>query len=96
MKKIKIVLFGVSLQSANKGCEALAYSLFTILNDALKRHDLYADVFSVIYVPKGEALDRDLAAFDRIDHMFLPNQKKNPVASGTSSKRFVKRICAST
>lgn len=89
MKKIKIVLFGVSLQSANKGCEALAYSLFTILNDALKRHDLYADVFSVIYVPKGEALDRDLAAFDRIDHMFLPNQKKNPVAQWN----IVKAVC---
>ena len=77
MKLVKIVLFGVSLQSANKGCEALAYSLFTILNDILRRHDMRARVYSVIYVPKGEALDRDMTAFDHIDHVFLPNRKRS-------------------
>lgn len=77
MKEIKIVLFGVSLQSANKGCEALAYSLFTILNSILRRHNMRARVYSVAYVPKGEALEQDLAAFDHIDHVFLPNRKRS-------------------
>ena len=77
MRKIKIVLFGVSLQSANKGCEALAYSLFSVLNDILRRLDRYAEVSSVIYLPKGETLKRDLSAFEHIEHRFLPNRKRS-------------------
>lgn len=80
MREINIVLFGVSLQSANKGCEALAYSLFSILNDLLKQCNMRAKVSSVVYLPKGEALERDLSAFDRIDHTFLPNRKKSLAA----------------
>lgn len=77
MKQIKIVLFGTTLQSGNKGCEALAYSLFNLINDILRRHDMTAKVFSVVYLPYGQTLDRDLSAFDRIEHTFLPNRKKN-------------------
>lgn len=80
MREINIVLFGVSLQSANKGCEALAYSLFSILNDLLRLRDMRAKVSSVVYLPKGEVLERDLSAFDRIDHTFLPNRKKSLAA----------------
>ena len=80
MKEIKIVLFGVSLQSANKGCEALAYSLFSILNDQLAQNYMRAKIYSVIYQPRGEALERDLSGFDRIDHTFLPNRKKSLAA----------------
>lgn len=77
MKEIKIVLFGVSLQSANKGCEALAYSLFSLLNDILRRHNMRAKVSSVIYLPAGQALERDLSGFQYIDHRFLPNRKRS-------------------
>ena len=77
MKQINIVLFGVNLQSSNKGCEALAYTLFYMLNQALQRHDMTAKVSSVVYLPYGQTLDRDLSAFDRIEHTFLPNRKKD-------------------
>ena len=77
MKPLNIVLFGVTLQSSNKGCEALAYSLFDMLNETLRRRDLTAKVSSVVYLPYGERLERDLSAFDRIEHTFLPNRKKS-------------------
>ena len=77
MKEVKILLFGVSLQSANKGCEALAYSLFSMLNTILRRRDMRAKVSSVVYLPKGQTLERDMSAFDRIDHVFLPNRKRS-------------------
>lgn len=80
MKRINIVLFGVNLQSSNKGCEALAYTFFYMLNNALRRHDMTANVSSVVYLPYGETLDRDLSTFDRIKHTFLPNRKKEPKA----------------
>lgn len=77
MKRLHLVLFGLTLQSGNKGCEALAYTFFYMLNDALRRHDMTAQVYSVVYLPYGQTLDRDLSAFDRIDHAFLPNRKKS-------------------
>lgn len=77
MQMVKIVLFGVSLQSDNKGCEALAFSLFSMLNEALRRRDMWADVSSVVYLPRGEAQDLDLTAFERIHNVFLYNRKKS-------------------
>lgn len=76
MKNINILLYGLTLQSGNKGCEALAYTFFYMLNDALKRLDMTARVSSVVYVPHGQTVQRDLSAFDRITHTFLPNRKK--------------------
>lgn len=80
MKKLNVLLYGLTLQSDNKGCEALAYSFFYMLNDALKKLDMTAQVSSVIYVPHGQTVQRDLSAFDRITHTFLPNRKKEPKA----------------
>lgn len=77
MNKIEIVLFGLTLQSSNKGCEALAYSFLSILNDTLKRLNVYANVRSVVYQPKGTILNRDVSMFERIEHTFLPNRKKS-------------------
>ena len=76
-QEINIVLFGTTLQSDNKGCEALAYTLFYILNTVLRRHDMTANISSVVYQPYGQTLERDLSAFDRIRHTFLPNRKKS-------------------
>lgn len=77
MRQIKIILFGVTLQSDNKGCEALAYTLFHMLNRALRRNGMTAHVYSVVYLPVDECLNRDLSFYERIEHTFLPNRKKS-------------------
>ena len=91
MKTIKVLTFGLTLQSDNKGCEALAYSFFYMLNDLLKEKGLRAQVRSVIYVPYGERLERDLSMFDRIELTFLPNRKKSVRAQSAILKAM--RTC---
>lgn len=90
MKQVNILLFGLTLQSGNKGCEALAYTFFYMLNDALRKHDMTANVSSVVYVPHGQTIDRDLSAFDRITHTFLPNRKKEVKAQNAIFKAIRK------
>ena len=86
MRNINIVTFGLTLQSDNKGCEALAYSFFYMLDDILKKKDMRATVSSVVYLPYGETLNRDVSVFDRIDLTFLPNRKKSLKAQGAIFK----------
>ena len=91
MKQVNVLLFGLTLQSGNKGCEALAYSFFYMLNDVLQRHNMTAKVSSVVYLPCGETLERDLSAFDRIEHTFLLNRKKEVKAQAAILKAI--RTC---
>ena len=46
---MKIGIMGVSLQSTNKGCEALAYSFLEILNCIAKKHGV---LYEVLYIQK--------------------------------------------
>ncbi|HAP19843.1 MAG TPA: polysaccharide pyruvyl transferase family protein [Lachnospiraceae bacterium] len=76
-KNVKIVLFGLTLKSENKGCEALAYSFMKMLDTVLARLEIHANVSSVVYQPHHVKLDTDLSAYKNITHNFLPNRKKS-------------------
>ena len=90
MRHLKIILYGLTLQSSNKGCEALAYSFLALLDNTLEKKGLFADVYSVSYQPHGLPLNRDVSQFGRIRHTFLPNKKKN-VACQINILRAIKR-----
>ena len=57
---MRIGILGLTTQSGNKGCEALTYSFFEVLNEIAKRHD---DIIDVVMIDNSNFKERIKASF---------------------------------
>lgn len=74
MKMLKIVLIGLDIQSANKGCEALAYSMMDMLDKQLGRLGIRAQVTAVLMLATGQE-PRDINIWGNMDVRYIKDRK---------------------
>ena len=73
---MKIGILGLTTQSGNKGCEALTYSFFEVINNIAKRHD---DIIDIIMIDNSNFKQRIisilLTIFNKTPKRFLYAQR---------------------
>lgn len=75
--KNNIVLFGLTVQSANKGCEALAYSFLNLLNDYYNENNSKGYITVVIELSRLDTLRFENKYWSNLEINILINKRKS-------------------
>lgn len=72
-----IVLFGLTIQSANKGCEALAHSFLNLLNEYYKNNSLQGNISLVMELSAEDQLRFENKFWNNLNVSILINKRKS-------------------